>query len=185
MRSPCPPVRRGKRANRGCCACIASSWRPWRNLGLAGMIALVARCRSSMATFCAFSNTPSATCCARGKKIVGSAQRKYRQALMQHGSILLAQSEHTPRIARHPRTDWRHACACCGMRSDRVRPLPRQRVGASRHWIGPKRRSGSIVQVGRGEICDFGVEREAVKKPPPRAGGLAAAGAGFSGVALA
>ena len=31
-----------------------------------------------------------------GKKIVGSAQRKYRQALMQHGSILLAQSEYTP-----------------------------------------------------------------------------------------
>jgi lipoyl(octanoyl) transferase len=29
-------------------------------------------------------------------KIVGSAQRKYRQALMQHGSILLAQSQYTP-----------------------------------------------------------------------------------------
>jgi lipoate-protein ligase A len=33
-----------------------------------------------------------------GKKIVGSAQRKYHQALMQHGSILLAQSEHTPSL---------------------------------------------------------------------------------------
>jgi lipoate-protein ligase A len=33
-----------------------------------------------------------------GKKVVGSAQRKYRQALMQHGSILLAQSEHTPKL---------------------------------------------------------------------------------------
>lgn len=33
-----------------------------------------------------------------GKKVVGSAQRKYRQALMQHGSILLAQSEHTPAL---------------------------------------------------------------------------------------
>jgi lipoyl(octanoyl) transferase len=31
-----------------------------------------------------------------GKKVVGSAQRKYRQALMQHGSILLEESEHTP-----------------------------------------------------------------------------------------
>ena len=31
-----------------------------------------------------------------GNKVVGSAQRKYRQALMQHGSILMAQSEHTP-----------------------------------------------------------------------------------------
>jgi len=30
-----------------------------------------------------------------GKKIAGSAQRKYRQALMQHGSILLERSEHT------------------------------------------------------------------------------------------
>jgi lipoyl(octanoyl) transferase len=33
-----------------------------------------------------------------GKKVVGSAQRKYRQALMQHGSILLRQSEYTPEL---------------------------------------------------------------------------------------
>ncbi|MBI1831221.1 MAG: lipoate--protein ligase family protein [Planctomycetes bacterium] len=33
-----------------------------------------------------------------GKKVVGSAQRRYRQALMQHGSILLAQSEYTPAL---------------------------------------------------------------------------------------
>jgi lipoate-protein ligase A len=33
-----------------------------------------------------------------GKKVVGSAQRKYHQALMQHGSILLSQSEHTPAL---------------------------------------------------------------------------------------
>jgi len=33
-----------------------------------------------------------------GKKVVGSAQRKYHQALMQHGSILLAQSEYTPSL---------------------------------------------------------------------------------------
>jgi lipoate-protein ligase A len=33
-----------------------------------------------------------------GKKVVGSAQRKYHQALMQHGSILLAQSEYTPAL---------------------------------------------------------------------------------------
>ena len=32
----------------------------------------------------------------QGKKVVGSAQRKYHQALLQHGSILLAQSEYTP-----------------------------------------------------------------------------------------
>ncbi|MBI3823514.1 MAG: lipoate--protein ligase family protein [Planctomycetes bacterium] len=33
-----------------------------------------------------------------GSKVVGSAQRKHRQALMQHGSILLARSEHTPAL---------------------------------------------------------------------------------------
>jgi lipoate-protein ligase A len=33
-----------------------------------------------------------------GKKVVGSAQRKFHQALMQHGSILLAQSEYTPSL---------------------------------------------------------------------------------------
>lgn len=33
-----------------------------------------------------------------GKKVVGSAQRKYRQALMQHGSILLCQSDFTPSL---------------------------------------------------------------------------------------
>lgn len=34
-----------------------------------------------------------------GHKVVGSAQRKQKQALMQHGSILLATSEHAPRLA--------------------------------------------------------------------------------------
>lgn len=33
-----------------------------------------------------------------GHKIVGSAQRKHRGALLQHGSILLAQSLHTPQL---------------------------------------------------------------------------------------
>ena len=41
--------------------------------------------------------TPGDVLCA-GRKIVGSAQRKYRQALLQHGSVLLAQSEHTPSL---------------------------------------------------------------------------------------
>ena len=41
--------------------------------------------------------TPGDLLCA-GRKVVGSAQRKHRQALMQHGSILLAQSEHTPSL---------------------------------------------------------------------------------------
>jgi lipoate-protein ligase A len=33
-----------------------------------------------------------------GHKVVGSAQRKTRGALLQHGGILLAQSEHTPQL---------------------------------------------------------------------------------------
>jgi lipoyl(octanoyl) transferase len=33
-----------------------------------------------------------------GHKAVGSAQRKYHSALLQHGSILLARSEHTPAL---------------------------------------------------------------------------------------
>jgi lipoate-protein ligase A len=34
----------------------------------------------------------------RGTKVVGSAQRRQRQALLQHGAILLAQSLHTPEL---------------------------------------------------------------------------------------
>lgn len=34
----------------------------------------------------------------RGFKVVGSAQRKYRGALLQHGSILLRRSEHAPML---------------------------------------------------------------------------------------
>src|SRR5439155_12636113 len=33
-----------------------------------------------------------------GHKIVGSAQRKYRRALMQHGSVLLEHSPHAPAL---------------------------------------------------------------------------------------
>ena len=44
---------------------------------------------------CFQQHTPSDLLCL-GNKVVGSAQRKYHQALLQHGSILLAQSEHTP-----------------------------------------------------------------------------------------
>lgn len=33
-----------------------------------------------------------------GHKVVGSAQRKWRGALLQHGGILLGQSEHTPQL---------------------------------------------------------------------------------------
>jgi lipoyl(octanoyl) transferase len=34
----------------------------------------------------------------QGRKVIGSAQRKYRQALMQHGSILFSQSEFVPSL---------------------------------------------------------------------------------------
>lgn len=33
-----------------------------------------------------------------GRKVVGSAQRRFHQALLQHGSLLLAQSEYTPEL---------------------------------------------------------------------------------------
>jgi lipoate-protein ligase A len=46
---------------------------------------------------CFLQQTPGDLLC-RGHKVVGSAQRKYRQALLQHGSVLLAQSEHTPAL---------------------------------------------------------------------------------------
>ncbi len=68
------------------------------NLGLAGVI--------DMATgpavkhgevLCFQQHTPGDLLC-RGAKVVGSAQRKYRQALLQHGSILLARSEHAPAL---------------------------------------------------------------------------------------
>jgi lipoyl(octanoyl) transferase len=41
--------------------------------------------------------TPGDLLC-RGRKIVGSAQRKYHLCLMQHGSILLARSEYAPEL---------------------------------------------------------------------------------------
>lgn len=41
--------------------------------------------------------TPGDVLCG-GRKIVGSAQRKHRHGFLQHGSILLAQSDHTPEL---------------------------------------------------------------------------------------
>lgn len=46
---------------------------------------------------CFLQHTPGDLLCA-GHKMVGSAQRKYRQTLLQHGGILLAQSAYTPRL---------------------------------------------------------------------------------------
>jgi lipoate-protein ligase A len=46
---------------------------------------------------CFLHQTPGDLLCA-GAKVVGSAQRKQRGALLQHGAILLAQSPHTPAL---------------------------------------------------------------------------------------
>ncbi len=68
------------------------------DLGLADRIVLVEEKPIKHGQHLCFQQfTPGDVQCA-GRKVVGSAQRKYRQALMQHGSILLAQSEHTPSV---------------------------------------------------------------------------------------
>lgn len=46
---------------------------------------------------CFLHQTPGDLVCA-GSKVVGSAQRRPHGAMVQHGSILLAQSEHTPAL---------------------------------------------------------------------------------------
>lgn len=47
---------------------------------------------------CFLKQTPADLLC-DGAKVVGSAQRKQKGALLQHGGILLAQSEHAPELA--------------------------------------------------------------------------------------
>jgi lipoyl(octanoyl) transferase len=46
---------------------------------------------------CFLDQTPCDLVC-HGHKVVGSAQRKHRSALLQHGSILIARSEYTPAL---------------------------------------------------------------------------------------
>jgi lipoate-protein ligase A len=68
------------------------------SLGLVGKIELVGQHPiKNDDVLCFQQHTVGDVLCA-GCKIVGSAQRKHRLALMQHGSILLAQSEHTPAL---------------------------------------------------------------------------------------
>jgi lipoate-protein ligase A len=52
---------------------------------------------SSKADLCFLQITPADVLC-RGTKMVGSAQRKHRRCLLQHGAILLAGSRHTPSL---------------------------------------------------------------------------------------
>jgi lipoyl(octanoyl) transferase len=64
------------------------------NLGLAGKVELVGQSPTKHGgVLCFQQHTLGDVLCA-GRKIVGSAQRKHRLALLQHGSVLLAQSEH-------------------------------------------------------------------------------------------
>lgn len=67
-------------------------------LGIAGQVHLVTGATVKHGDVLCFQQfTPGDLLCA-GRKVVGSAQRKHHQALMQHGSILLTQSEHAPAL---------------------------------------------------------------------------------------
>lgn len=68
------------------------------DLGLAGKIELVGKTPIKHGDLLCFQQyAPGDVLCA-GRKIVGSAQRKHRLALLQHGSVLLGQSAHTPSL---------------------------------------------------------------------------------------
>jgi lipoate-protein ligase A len=67
-----------------------------RHLGLPA-IEVAGQANSTGAQLCFQSLTTGDVCC-RGAKIAGSAQRKHHGALLQHGSILLAQSQHAPEL---------------------------------------------------------------------------------------
>jgi lipoate-protein ligase A len=67
-------------------------------LGLAGKVASVGATPTKHGDVLCFQQFTHGDVLCAGGKVVGSAQRKYRQALMQHGSILLAQSEHAPAL---------------------------------------------------------------------------------------
>jgi lipoate-protein ligase A len=95
-----------------CLALPAGAWQagePWMarmhrvivaaldGCGLGKRIALLDQSGRSGDVLCFERQTPGDVVCT-GSKIVGSAQRKHRQALLQHGSILLARSPYTPRL---------------------------------------------------------------------------------------
>jgi lipoate-protein ligase A len=72
------PIRRGDTT-----ACASGSW-PFKP-----------EAQAKQTPVLCFEQFTSGDLLCAGRKIAGSAQRKYRQALMQHGSILLERSEHT------------------------------------------------------------------------------------------
>ena len=67
-------------------------------LGLAGKVELVGANPIRHGDVLCFQQFTTGDVLCSGKKIVGSAQRKYRHAILQHGSILLAMSEHAPQL---------------------------------------------------------------------------------------
>ena len=70
----------------------------FRGLGVALTLVEVESATRDLATVLCFRQfTPGDLLC-RGAKVVGSAQRKHRQCLLQHGGILLARSPHTPSL---------------------------------------------------------------------------------------
>ncbi len=69
-----------------------------RNLGAGDRVRLMEGLTERQGDVLCFQQlTPGDILCA-GRKIVGSAQRKHRQCLLQHGGILLRQSEFTPEL---------------------------------------------------------------------------------------
>ncbi|MFO0969886.1 MAG: lipoate--protein ligase family protein [Gemmataceae bacterium] len=72
--------------------------RALERFGLAGKLRLVEGSGERHGDVLCFQQyTPGDVLC-EGHKVVGSAQRKQRQALLQHGGILLAQSEFAPQL---------------------------------------------------------------------------------------
>jgi lipoate-protein ligase A len=67
-------------------------------LGLGGQIETVGDVSIRHGDILCFQQFTPGDLLSGGKKVVGSAQRKHRLALMQHGSILLAQSACTPSL---------------------------------------------------------------------------------------
>ncbi len=66
-------------------------------LGVRGQLGLVAQPRAHGEVLCFQQHSPNDLAW-QDAKIVGSAQRKHRGALLQHGGILLGASRHTPQL---------------------------------------------------------------------------------------
>jgi lipoate-protein ligase A len=67
-------------------------------LGLAGQIDFVENEVRMQGEFLCFKQKGAGDLVCADHKMVGSSQRKFRQALLQHGAILLARSEHAPEL---------------------------------------------------------------------------------------